>query len=358
MSRNVRALRLALPAALAAFAAGAAALRGTATAVDRAAGFLAGLQGADGGWHSSTYGLLSSGQSLTPLVLGALLDLPRGDAKRAFDFVVSQLDAGGVLGHADPMLDDYPTYATALALEAAARRGDDALVARLAKGLRAMQLGEAHGWTPAESAYGAWGMGRAVKPPHSGHVDLSMTRHALEALAAAGAKRGDPAFERALRFVESCRAKDGGFYFSSVVVDANKAGKDREGYRSYGTATADGILSLLAMGFDPSDARVQSAANWLVAHHRTDVAPGFPPGEPERWADAMVHYYLAASAEVFRRLDVREAPAGHDWRAELERALASRQRPDGSWRADSVLGKEDDPLIATALALRALEAAR
>ena len=45
-------------------------------AVARAAAFLWGVQADDGGWHSRTYGLLRSGQSLTPFVLDALLQVP------------------------------------------------------------------------------------------------------------------------------------------------------------------------------------------------------------------------------------------------------------------------------------------
>ena len=41
----------------------------------KAAGYLWKQQAADGGWHSHTYGLLRSGQALTPFVLGALLEV-------------------------------------------------------------------------------------------------------------------------------------------------------------------------------------------------------------------------------------------------------------------------------------------
>ena len=42
--------------------------------VERAVAWLWEKQGEDGGWHSETYGLLRSGQSLTPFVLDALLE--------------------------------------------------------------------------------------------------------------------------------------------------------------------------------------------------------------------------------------------------------------------------------------------
>lgn len=178
-------------------------------------------------------------------------------------------------------------------------------------------------------------------------MDLSMTRHALQALGP-----GDPVCARAEVFLRKCRNSDGGFVFSPVVVDANKAGRDR----SYGTATADGILALLAIGAKPDDSRVRSALRWLVDHHRVDRVSGFPDGD-RSWSQGMLYYYLAASAEVFHRLGVHEAPAGHDWRKEMNDILVKSQRPDGSWKNDGFLMKEDDPLIATSLALFALLAA-
>ena len=45
-------------------------------ALARAARYLWAQQSEDGGWHSTTYGLLGSGQSLTPSVLDALVRVP------------------------------------------------------------------------------------------------------------------------------------------------------------------------------------------------------------------------------------------------------------------------------------------
>ena len=50
--------------------------------VSRAAAFLWPHQGADGGWHSDTYGILDSGQSLTPLIL-LTLQATQGNQIRA-----------------------------------------------------------------------------------------------------------------------------------------------------------------------------------------------------------------------------------------------------------------------------------
>src|SRR5947208_13953835 len=47
-----------------------------ASPLRRAVEFLWAQQDDDGGFHSKTYGLLKSGQSLTPFVLDALLEVP------------------------------------------------------------------------------------------------------------------------------------------------------------------------------------------------------------------------------------------------------------------------------------------
>jgi len=162
-----------------------------------------------------------------------------------------------------------------------------------------------------------------------------MTRHVLQAV-------GDPS-GRAKKYLERCRNADGGFMFSPVVLDANKAGVGK----SYGTATADAVLALLALE-DP----VGPALEWLTNHHRIDGVPGFDDATA-KWRDGMLYYYLAASSQAFRQ--TRGGPRG--WQEEMIRGLAARQREDGSFKNASFLMKEDDPLIATTLALLALTSA-
>jgi len=69
----------------------------------------------------------------------------------------------------------------------------------------------------------------------------------------------------------------------------------------------------------------------------------------EAFGTAMRGYYRAASAEVFARL---EGPSG--WRESLVDAVLAEQAEDGSWRNESPLQKEDDPLVATGFAVQAL----
>jgi hypothetical protein len=326
----------------------------------RGAAWLWAQQSADGGWHSETYGLLRSGQSLTALVLATLIDVPKeiaprppGAVERAVEFLATRIDRRGAIGFADDLTTDYPSYATSLAIVALRRAGmRDDLVDRM----RAWLVGQQHsaelGWRREDPVFGGFGMGgERPRAPAHGHLDLSMTRHVLEALGAS--VRDD-----ALAFLERCQNPDGGFVFSPPFESANKAGRTDDGWRSYGTTTADGILALMAVGIGRDDACVRRAADWLVGRHGIERVPGFPPELHSTWASGLRFYYLAASSRALAGLGVGEAPPGRDWRQDLQRALREIQGPDGSWRNPNGIVKEDDPLIATALAVVALTAAR
>jgi hypothetical protein len=335
-------------------------------ALPRAAAYLWKQQGADGGWHSHTYGLLRSGQSLTPFVLNALLDIPdevypqpAAKVDRAVAFLRANIQHTGALGTADRDIPDYPNYSTALAvsvLSRAQRPGWEQQVAPMVAYLRGQQFTEQNGWQPKDAAYGAWGMGGERRtPPITGHVDLSMTRYVLDALHAAGIADSDPVFASARVFVERCQNfdeqhpddADGGFFFSTTEEDTNKAGQVGNHFRSYGTTTADGILSLLATGHAAGDARVVAAHRWLATRHHDMSVPGFVGPAYQRWPQGLAFYYSAASMRAFQVLKV---DAGNG----VAEGLKRTQHADGSWANPENLVKEDDPLIATPFAVRAL----
>jgi len=325
----------------------------------RAAQYLWAQQAPDGGFHSATYGLLRSGQSLTPFVLGALLRVPdtivpapAGAVDRAIAFIGKPTNVDGAVGVTGGDAE-YPNYATALAVDAlvAAQRRLPAVAHRAKAGtwtvdiapmveqLRAQQFTEANGWTPEHTAYGGWGMGGATRrPPDAGHVDLSMTRFVLEALRASGVDGSDPAMTRARVFLERSQNQDGGFFFSPVTPALNKAGQSAKGFISYGTTTADGVLALRASGVPDSDGRIARAIAWLDSHHQSDRVPGFDEGESPQasWGTGLRFYYAAAIAGVRPRQHVR----------------LPEQADDGSFRNANGCVKEDDPLIATTFAIQ------
>ena len=323
------------------------------SSLERAAQYLWAQQAADGGFHSATYGLLRSGQSLTPFVLGALLRVPEatapapaGAVDRALAFIRRHTSVEGAVGVTGGEAD-YPNYATALAVDAlVAARGravgaesGTADIAPMVAQLRAQQFSEANGWTPEHTAYGGWGMGGAIRrPPDAGHVDLSMTRFVLEALRASGVDGSDPAMTRARVFLERSQNHDGGFFFSPVTPALNKAGQSAEGFKSYGTTTADGVLALRASGVPDSDDRIARAITWIDKNHRSDRVPGFDEAESPRasWGSGLRFYYAAAIARVRPQQRVR----------------LPEQADDGSFRNANGRVKEDDPLIATTFAIQ------
>ena len=325
---------------------GTACARERESALSRGVRYLWERQARDGGWHSGKYGLLRSGQSLTPFVLDAL---PRAahDSKnvaRALAFIKRNTNAEGAVGLMDPMIPDYPNYSTALAVTTLLRAGERDSIKPMVAYLRGQQFTEQNGWPREHRVYGAWGMGGERRtPPDIGHVDLSMTRHVLQALAGAGVPRTDPAFSKASVYLGRLQNADGGFIFSTVEPDTNKAGQEGDGFRSYGTTTADGILSLLAMGIPVTDERVQRARRWLLAHHRKSGASGFQGEAYRRWTSGLRYYYAGASSEAFRLL-----------RDRVDYDLPDLQQADGSWSNPENLVKEDDPLIATGFAVRML----
>lgn len=329
----------------AAFASGCSLRRGSAPLSD-AARYLWSQQAGDGGFHSTTYGLLRSGQSLTPFVLVALLGVPdsessppRGAVERALTFIKTNTNADGVLGLMDDTAADYPNYATALAVCAmvkARNHGSEKIIESMATQLRAQQFSEASGWTSQDAPYGGWGMGGSIhRPPEAGHVDLSMTRYVLEALQLSGVPPSDQVMTRALTYLHRSQNPDGGFYFSPVNPEINKAGESGGRFSSYGTATADGVLALRAAGVSDEDPRITKAIGWLKDHHQPDRAPGFDEGTGQPWGSGLRFYYAHAISRVLPNLLV-ELPS---------------QSSDGSFRNSVNLVKEDDPLIATAFAL-------
>jgi prenyltransferase beta subunit len=314
-----------------------------------AARYLWAQQSEDGGFHSTTYGLLRSGQSLTPFVLDALLDVPEAAYRakpeaidRAFAFMKKNTNADGALGQMDETAADYPNYATALAVTTmvkARSTGRNFDVAAMVAHLRAQQFSEANGWQREDRPYGAWGMGGPIHhPPDTGHVDLSMTRYVLEALRASGVPASDPAITKAMVYLERSQNNDGGFYFSTVNPEINKAGEANGNFVSYGTATADGLLALRAAGVPDHDGGVAKAINWLKAHHQPDRASGFDGTARESWGSGLRFYYASVVSKTTLGLPVTLPP----------------QDEDGSFRNPNKMVKEDDPLIATTFAVQAL----
>ncbi|MDE0957719.1 MAG: terpene cyclase/mutase family protein [Planctomycetota bacterium] len=336
--------------------------------LERACNYLWTQQADDGGWHSETHGLLRSGQALTPFVLFTLLEMAPdvaqqhpGEVARAIAFIRNSVDDEGIVGLNDPDVAEYPNYSSAFALRclvAAGEPGDGPLIDRICRYLQSQQFSQARGFGREHPVHGAWGFGGSLPLGGSpGHVDISYTRHVLEALRDADAISSGIA-SRAQLFLQRMQ-RDGGFYFSSVVEAANKGksipAPDGEGtiYLPYATATSEGLLALLAAGVKPDDPRVLNAIDWLNSHPDLDHPGGIPRDHPERWGQVLFFYHLSIRGEV-----AIASGDGTRLLQPLTELLADRQGVDGSFvNPHGTLMKEDDPILATALAVTALGAA-
>jgi hypothetical protein len=361
----------------------------------KACEFLWSQQAEDGAWHSEQYAVLRSGQALTPFVLHTLLQVPEsicprpdGGVQRALDFIREHVDAKGALGRSDPDIVEYPVYSTAYAIRCFAaikndqslwKSSDHQLAINMYCFLSGAQFNEERGFATTNAAYGGWGHDVAQEDGKSGHMDLAHTRRALEALRDVVSESHFPHFTRAELFLRVVQRDpgalaepplitkylhardmvpyDGGFFFSPVVDQANKGrfvaavnGRAAPHFRSYATATCDGILALLACRVSQSDERLVHAIEWLKEHDDLAYPEGVPTEHPEPWGEAIRFYHYAVRAEAYAAL---HWPG--DWRAKLAAEVERHQAPDGSFRnTASPLMKEDDARLCTALAAIAL----
>jgi hypothetical protein len=321
---------------------------------------------ADGSWHSETYGALRSGTAVTSLSLYALATAKQAGLKVSDDIVASatkwlvkSIHEKGYLSHSDG--PDYPTYATAMFLEAdrMAKLGlTEAQRRAMIEHLCASQLGLTHEIPEASPDFGGWDLqGWSIEPRETRGSNISVTASVLEALSHDESQASVLARSRAAKWLQGCvQPKDGGLHFHPAVEhEGNKAGWTDEAKqlpRSYGTATADGIRCWLALQTAADHAEFRAAVAWIGAHHNAKQVPGFESEvEDIGWRQGLRFYYYYAAAKSLSALspDTRTSIG-----ASLRSVLIEDQKPDGRWENDNARMREDDPLIATSFALIAL----
>lgn len=327
--------------------------------------FLASRQSSDGAWRSAHYGAFRDGDALTPVVLWALAgsDAPARERGRRW---LEELTAT-TAAHGEPWTGlAYPLFTASYAAQFFGAVGDARRAAFWAEAVHQLRIREALGWAAGDPACGAWSdapapprlADHALPAPDMIAPNLSATVLGVLALVAAGRSREAAA---ALPFVEQCQNfasahgsefDDGGFFFAPGDPIRNKAGiagRDLAGhrrFRSYGSATADGYLALRACGLAKDHPRVRAAASWL--RHRGE---GEWAADRHEARESLVHYHRQALAAALA--DMADASGLR----EIADDLIARQASDGSWRGAAPASCEDDPLLATAFALRALRTA-
>jgi hypothetical protein len=287
-------------------------------------------QSGDGAWRSDAYGAFRDGRALTPVVLRALAGERPAEA-------ACKSACKWLLENRATLFEEYPVHLASAILESSVHFPDLKPLAVAAKErLLELQCPGTGGWSYA-----------TVPPPPSGELspmqqpNLAATVMAIDGLRAAGLRADDPVLRKSLAFVQTCQnhgdAKfdDGGFFQMADDPARNKAGIagiDDEGktrYKSYTSATADGLRALLLCGESPDSPRVRTATEWLQK-------------SPHR-GPADLKYYTARSL----------AKAGHLCPTHRSQLVAG-QATDGSFRNPAGEMREDCPLVATALMVEAL----
>lgn len=326
--------------------------------VDKAVAYLKTSQGGDGSFSPKL-----AGPGISALVAAGLLrngfrpDEPI--VAKTLGYLEKKIQNDG--GVYDKFLANYTTSVALMAFSEANTNGKyDAVIKNATKFLRGMQFDESKA-EAGDVKLGGAGYDGKSRP------DMSNTHFFLEALAAAGVSKDDPAVKRALIFIGRCQnlpgetndqpfAKKtteddkGGLVYNPLDSDSKRDMTPQGGLRSAGAMTYAGLKSFLYAGLSKDDPRVQGAIRWIRGHYTLDENPGL--------GQAGLYYYYHTFAKAMatwnedRFEDAKKVK--HDWRKELFEALKKRQRPDGSWANMEKAYAENDPNLATAFAVLAL----
>ena len=365
-------------------------------ALDAAVRFLLDAQSPDGAWRSQVYGCFRDDPALTPLVLSSLGPLVADSEEHrtavhgGVSYLVAMVDEQGSIRPPSSGLA-FPVYTAASASWAVMMDSPTEEHTRAQRAwvqyLLRYRLGSDLGWQPSDPQFGGWGYApvipRKVEGASSSETpfesNLSATLFGLAALRLGPVPLEDAAYGEVRLFVQRCQNfredldqadsayDDGGFFFTTSDAARNKAGLaglDRFGrtrFRSYGSATADGLRGLLLCGLPRDHPRVAAARRWLERHFVESTNPGTFGGDREVLQNATYYYYCWSVAHAFLALNldqIEQAAGPVYWADKLAVELLDRQRPDGSWANRFTDSKEDDPLVATPFAVAALAICR
>lgn len=351
-----------------------------------------------GGWAVPPQGPVFP--AITGLVLnGMLLDpsIKHTDPSvaRGIKFILSyQQPDGGIYDNALP---SYNTSISLVALAMVPTPEAKAAIKPAQEFLRSLQYGE--GAIEREGApeaakivgkdhpfYGGTGYGRHGRP------DLSNTAWCLEGLAASGVDSSDPAFQRALVFLQRIQmlektpdgtivndmpyakgSRQGGFvYATSENKDKVGSGQSNAAnieetlddgtkvsrLRAYGSMTYSGFKSYLYAGLSKNDPRVLAAMDWISRNYTLEENPGVG-------TDGLYYYFVvfgkamkASATDVIDTVKPDGSRESRRWADDLIARLFTLQNEDGSFRSVDDRWMENNPVLITAYSLVALQHAR
>ncbi|MGN0827137.1 MAG: prenyltransferase/squalene oxidase repeat-containing protein [Kiritimatiellia bacterium] len=206
---------------------------------------------------------------------------------------------------------------------------------------------------------GGFGYDKATGKPYSDMLNLAFAADAmrrtqnLEELRPSEEKRADLNWDAALEYAKRMQQDNGGFVYNprhaKAGTSTNSMGRVR--MNTYGSITYSGLLTMLHCRLDRSDPRVKSAYDYLGKFWTLDENPGMGPNGLYFYYTIMARALVAADQDAALTHEGKPLP----WRDLLVRKLCSLQKENGSWSNESNRWWENDPVLATAYSLVALE---
>ncbi len=293
-------------------------------AIDRGIAYLRSTQNEDGSWSPKP------GPAITALAVDVMLSQPDigpddPAVAKALDYILSQVNDDGSI-HSGILAN----YNTSICLSALVHVRNDPEVASVVanaeaflKGLQwkeGMTTPDGQVITKDHPYYGGVGYGKHGRP------DGSNLQYMLQALHDAGVDCEDPAFVRAVTYINRLQGhesndmfadqivQDGGFIYATTInkdhlgvpeskanpelMDAVVAGEDVvvTGLRTYGSMTYAQFKSLIYAQLERDDPRVLAVRDWISKNWDLDRNPGMPVNEETlSHLQGLYYYYMTMS---------------------------------------------------------------
>jgi len=317
----------------------------------RGAAYLRQQQAADGMWEKHA--------GITGMAVAALLRQPGTTPAAQMPTVGKSLDALAKLAKPDGgiyenIIPHYITAVSVMALVAGERPQDRPLIERARRYLADHLLDEGEGVPTSDKFYGGMGYGGTSD---GGRADLISLEYGLRAMKEAGLPASDPAWQKALKFLERTQnnsetndqewaQNDGGFIYYPGFSQVGA------GTQSYGSATYAGLMSYSWANLSKTDERTQATLKWIRNNYTVDENPGL--------GQKTLYYYYMVFAKALQAsgesVIVDARGQRHNWREELGRKLLSLQHEEGYWVNTDRAEMQDNKVLVTAFTMMAIEA--
>jgi squalene-hopene/tetraprenyl-beta-curcumene cyclase len=269
------------------------------------------------------------------------------------------------------LADTFENYETAISLIALSAAGDPEDVDKLPKmaaHLERLQFSDGSLYNKTEPWYnGGW-------TNYAGIPDASNSQFGILGLMTAdllveGYSVPDNVWTNATEFMNICQNwpdvnnlswahnitlpshGDGGFVYNGY---RSRTPLGEQMFESYGSMTAAGLYSYLAMGNDERQPEVAAARAWLDHEYNMEINP--------KMVGKGLYYYLWSQTRALALSGqdwvVDGAGKLHDWRADVANLFMDLQMSNGKWPGNPQIGwREEEPEIAGIYAILTMQAA-